>query len=363
MKGRLLSLAAATCIATSVAPAADISPEPMAAVRIEAIAPASLVRADALADAIHEQLDPGAAHAGIVSLAAIDDAVVFELVASRLIDRWRERGPQPGADTVLKWLATQPVRVVRRHEETAADHFEPVFAIAARALGTLDLWQRQQLRDDWRQRLVSSPAAAIEALQRADAMDRSLAATAAATLDDAALDVLRRQMPPDAPVALWHAVAMRRADVNAFLTVLAHGDPGFQLDVVARAPAALSVSEAMRVLESARLQPELASAALLAMAALAPKHAPARDTLLAALDDPASGASGAAALARMPMADRGKQLAMWLDAQPKHAANTPRTRYLVLALQLEGSPQAAQALKRLEARDAVPEVFQQEMQP
>jgi hypothetical protein len=356
-------LAAATCIAASLSPAAAVAAEPMATVRLEAVAPAVSGRADALAAALLEQLDTAAAHTVIASLSAIEDAVAFELVASRLIDMWRERGPQPGADTVLEWLAVQPVRVVRQHEESAADHFEPVFAIAARALGTLDLWQRQQVRDDWRQRLESSPAAAVEALRDADAMDRSLAVTAAEMLDEAALDALHRQLPPDAPVALWHAVAMRRADVDAFLSVLAHGDAASRLDIVARAPAALSSAEAMQVLESARVQPGLASAALLAMAALAPKHAPALDTLLAALDDPVSGASGAAALARMPMADRGTHLAKWLDAQTDDAMRAPRTRHLVLALQLEGSPQAAAALKRFGARDAVPEVLREERLP
>jgi hypothetical protein len=363
MRTLLLSLAAATFIAASVTPAAALAAEPMTAVRVEHVAPALALRADALADALHAQAGSGAPHAVLESLAAIDDAVAFELVASRLIDRWREQGPQPGAHSVLEWLATQPVRVVRQHEESAADHFEPVFAIAARAIGTLDLWQRQQARDGWRQRLASSPFAAVEALRRADAMDRSLAATAVEMLDDAALDALHRQMPVDAPVALWHAVAMRRADVDAFLVVLAHGDAGLQLDVVARAPAALPASEAMQVLESARQQPGLASAALLAMASLAPEHAPALDTLLASLDDPASGASGAAALARMPTADRGEHLASWLDAQPDEKLRAPRTRHLVLAVQLEGSPQAVAALQRFGARDAVPGVLRKELQP
>jgi hypothetical protein len=363
MNRLLMSRAIVACLAASVTPVAVGQAAPEAAVHVEVLAPAISMRAEALADSLDERLVTSGADEVVASLSAIGDVVVFEFAASLLIDAWRERGPQPGAHEVLEWLATQPVRVVRQHEEAASDHFEPVFAIAARALGTLDLWGRQQVRDDWSRRLASSPAAAVEALRQADAMERSLAANAVATLDDAALDALRRHMSANSPVALWHAVAMRRGDVDAFLIVIEHGDAGLQLDVVTRAPAALSAPEAMRVLEAAREQPALASAALLAIAPLAPEYAPARDTLLAALDDPASGASGAAALARMPLADRGKQLAVWLDAQPDEALRAPRTRHLLLALQLEGSPEAAAALQRFRARDAVREDRHEELLP
>lgn len=112
-------------------------------------------------------------------------------------------------------------------------------------------------------------------------------------------------------------------------------------DAVSQLPAA----QAMNELRTAAQDPELASAAVLRMAALSARHEPARQFLLAGMDDARLGPSCAQALA----ADEGAQNLAWLGAALTQGS-VLRQRHALLSLSLMQS-RAAQARLREFAAD------------
>src|SRR5690606_38714988 len=103
-------------------------------------------------------------------------------------------------------------------------------------------------------------------------------------------------------------------------------------------------------LERRAADPELASAAVLALGAVAPKYAPAEAALARHLGDPRTGASAAAAFARMEGVDRVARI----DALLAGAKRAEVVRDLALALRLEGSAAARERLERLAGDPRLP---------
>jgi hypothetical protein len=356
-----LSRLALLVLALALAAAVDArSRLPDEAVLLDALPPAALAEAERVADAVDRLLQAGQPAAARARLAALSDPLLAEAAADRLIDRLRRRAPDAAGSELLAWLASWPERVFRRHEETAGDWFVPVFAVAQRADGTLEAWRREQERSDWRERLARDPGAAIVALAAAAADQHQRAAEAAMELDDAAIARLlgaARAAPERLPADLWAALAEHSGDPQAVAEVLARGSQAQQLALIAAAPQRLPPLQAEALLERAGRQPALASAATLALATLAASHPPAAELLATRLDDAELGPSAAAGLARMPDEDRVARIGRLLGAAPSALT----ARHLVLALRLEGSPQAVELLQRWASDPRLPAELRQEI--
>jgi hypothetical protein len=333
---------------------------PADAVLLEQLPAESLQAGAKLALDLDRLLQAGQADAARARLIAEADPVIAEAAADALIERLRRAAPSRAGSELLQWLAGQPDRLFRRHEETAADWFVPWFAVARRADGTLEAWRRDQERENWHRRLAEDPAAAIEALAADTPDQQQRAAEAALELSDAEIGRLldaARVAPERLSADLWAAIGERSGDPQAAAEVLARGSQVQQLALIAAVPRRLPPAQAQALLERAGHQPALASAATLALAALAASHPPAADLLAHRLDDPELGPSAAAALARMPGADRVARIDAMLGAEP----TALRSRHLVLALRLEGSPQAGALLQRWASDPRLPTALQREL--
>lgn len=325
------------------------------------VAPETLAAAEPAALALEQRagaaLQAGDAPAAIALLAAETDPSVRELAADRLIERLRAGPPSVAGAALLDWLAARPAQVYRRHDETAADWFVPVFDLDGRARGTRLLWQQQAEREHWRERLAQAPQAALADLADADAGALARAAEAIAALTPEQHAGVRAALDGGSPAALWLASARRAPDLDAYRAVLARGGEAQQLELVASARIALPADAALRFLDAAAERPALASAAILALAPLAADHTPALERLDDLLSDREHGASAAAALARLPRPDRVQKIEALLETAP----DATRATHLALALRLEGSPAAQAALRRLADDPRLPEGLRQEL--
>lgn len=238
----------------------------------------------------------------------------------------------------LAVLAACPTRVYRRHEETAGDWWVPAFANSAKARGLLQLHARQQAIR------AASAALARDGLRAwQDGWDLGFARAALGGL------------PAD--IRVDFAAHKSRAPM-ATLALALEGSPQLALAALAEAPeealagalvplfAVIPAEGRPAALDAAVARPGLASAALLASAAW-PADPALESRWLRWLDDPALGASVAQVLAQRWETAR---LARALGA----ATQPQRQLYLALALRLQDSPAARQALQAAAERGALP---------
>lgn len=357
MKHSLLGLCVAMLVSFAPAAPAAVRALPEDAVLV---APSALAAAEPAARALEQQVVALLADRpadAIALLAAEADPLVFERAADRLIERLRAQPPSTAGGALLDWLATRPARVFQRHDETAADWFVPLFDPASRARGTQAIWQHATERAHWQQRLAQDPGAALAELGEAEPASVWRAAEAIAGLTAGQHAALRKALDGASPVALWLASARRQPDPLAYAAVLRRGDEAQQLELVAAAATALPPEAALRFLETASRQATLASASIVALAALAPRHPPALQRIEAWLADPQQGASAAAALARMPSSDRVQRIEALLDD-----ADATKATHLALALRLEGSADAQAVLRRWAEDPRLPERLRRELQ-
>ena len=162
------------------------------------------------------------------------------------------------------------------------------FDVAGAARGTLRSWE---LRDN----TARASAALADGRARDLVLDDAEAWTAA--LEDAPpsqLENLRQQPPLLAqPMAV---LARRLKDANLYRALFSQPADAFVLRAVAEVPATLPPADAVSALETARANPALTSAAIIALGKL-PAAQPA---LLECLSDAGQGGSCASALAQNP---------------------------------------------------------------
>jgi hypothetical protein len=136
--------------------------------------------------------------------------------------------------------------------------------------------------------------------------------------------------------------AERLADRALYDLVVDYADEPVALAAVAGASSALDASSALAVLARASRRGEISSAAMLEIGRLARSDGAAQQFLLAALADPGTAPSAAAALGRLSepavSAEIGRRLA--------GAPDEPSRRLLVLALRLDPGPAARAELER-----------------
>jgi hypothetical protein len=339
------------------APMVDLPPD---AKLVDSVDPVLAERAGGLGLRVQELLASSDAASAIAVLSTEGDPLLAELAAAEVIDALRTRPASAAARGLVEWLALQPDRVYRRHEETAGDWYLPLLGIAARAEGTLLLWRHAEERAAWAERLSRPSDATWADLERVSGDEAERAAEALLQLDTRSYATFRASAPTHAlPAPVWLAIATRSPDRDSYDRAWAVSDGRQRLLLVERAADALPAADAVRWLAQATEAPEVASAALLAVASLSEREPAARAVLLRALDDPAFGPSAAAGLARGAADGRAERIAALLDA----GASEIKARHLVLALRLDASPAAHDVLRRWAHDSRLPDTLRRELQP
>jgi hypothetical protein len=292
-------------------------------------------------------------------LAAIDDPLQFELTAARAIDALQAQ-PAGAVDAFLALLEAAPVRVFRRHEETAADWFLPVFDIPVRAASARRVIARVQARDAT---LADLRRDGVPALSTAKSAQDSQAIADAIELADDALvaDLSSAALRGDVELssAAWAALARRSSQAEVLVAVLKKAEPVDVLPLFEHLPKRLPDDVALAWLGEASGDPRYASAAVMAMGALAANSDAALRELEKRLDTPDTGASAAAALAQLDRADRLARL----DRLIANADSPVALTNLALALRLDGSDAALKRLDSLRSHPRLPAAAKAELQP
>lgn len=316
-----------------------------------------LAAASAAAKTAREALAEGPA-AALKVLDGIEDPLRHAHAAVALIAELQEGEGDPYSRAVLKQLTMTPLRVFRRHEETAADWFLPHVDVAGRARFALRLLDARADRQRWIGAWTVDPQAALAVLKQLDASSQHPALEALAALPrDTADRVLGSALkdPARQSPALWPALAAATGDAVAFGLAARHGSDAEVLGLLAvrdRLPQAKAVGWLLALVE----RPSLASAALLALAEHADFGSEAWFRLIRALDEPALAPSAAAALARRPHADRVPRI---IELEAGGSSN--RLFAVVLALRLDGSPEAIAALGGLREDPRLPAATRAEL--
>lgn len=288
-----------------------------------------------------DALNRGDVDAALAQLHAQSDAMVAEAVAAQVIDTLQAQD-SPSAATE-QWLAVmerEPVRVFQRHEETAANWFQPVFDVPGRAASARLLFANAARRDQLLAKLELDPRAASEA------KDAAILAAAIEKLSRAALQALRDaalHRDLDLPSVAWTTLARQLPDQALLDAALRRADALDALPLLQDLSTLVTPTQALDCLKHAAQQPALTSAAVLGMGRLVPQLPAAETELAAYLGDAASGASAAAALAQLAVPDRLKRIEGWIARAERPA----QVNDLALALRLEGSAAARERLRAL----------------
>lgn len=285
------------------------------------------------------------------------DPARFELAAAIVIQELQNAPETPAARALLEALSKEPIRLYRRHEETAADWFVPLFDIAGRAASALKLFDDLRRRDALADALRRDPTQAIR-----QSKDAALLAAAIGSLDSAASSRVVSLAIVEGtalPSAAWVALARRSPSPELLDKVAEFAHPVDVLPLMAELTPNLPLDQATNWLARLVANPELASAGLLELGVVAAKHAPAEAILARHLGNPHTGASAAAALARMQRPDRLDRI----DALLAEAKTAEAVRDIALALRLEGSAPARERLERLVEDPRLPADAKAELQP
>lgn len=300
--------------------------------------------------------DAAQAHA---LLRRLPGAARFEAAATQVIEQLQQQPASASADALLEALSREPVRLYRRHDETAGDWFVPVFDVPGRAQSARALLARVLERDRLLPKLRrgdsqplaegrSDPAALVAALELLSAAEARQLATRALHEGET--------LAPGA----WSALARRSPEAGTLDAVLRFEQPAETLALLQQLPADLPTEKAYAWLDRALDVGEYRSAAVAGMgreAARSPLAARKLFELLGATDA-ATGASAAAALARLPVEQRFAEYDRVLakSRDPKLLAR------VALALRLDDTPEARQRLQRLKDDPLLTEAARAELQ-
>jgi len=281
------------------------------------------------------------------------DATIPAISQEWLLDRGLHAlasgAPTPAARAAVTRLAARPPLVYARIDPDHGDRVTPLYDTGATARFVLRQWDRSAARD---------AAAADLAAGRTTAVARFADAAAGNAVQVGIADAFRAAPPAilasqraavgDALVqgrrvdALGLVLAERLADAALFGLVVDYAEEPVALAAIPAAARTLGAGDALALLARASRRADIASAATLAIGTLAPRDPAAQRFLLEAVALPEIGASAAAALGRLGEPAVSAELARRLD----DATDDATRRRLVLALKLDGSPPARDALER-----------------
>lgn len=260
----------------------------------------------------------------------------------------------PAAEAALRALAADaPVVFVLLEDPDHPGHTVPAFDPGAMARFALGTWVRHEARDATLL-AFSAGAGSFAPAFDADGEARLIAAGIADAAKSAEPATLRRNRAALASTLTagypiedaLAAAAIALGDAALAAQLLADGDPARTVQHLPALVEALPAAAALDLLEGVTA-PELASAALQALGALAATEPRARTLLLAKLADPRDGGSAAAALAATHDASLAPTLAALARSAPAGSDGALAAKRAALALFLDGSPAARAALATL----------------
>jgi hypothetical protein len=262
----------------------------------------------------------------------------------------RQLPPTDASRALATELATRAPRVFTRVEPEHGRHAVPLYDPGAAARFALSDWTRVEARTAAARSLALGSREALAIWQREDSASpvRDGVADAFFAADAAALRIQR----PAIVAALRSGrdvdtlalvLARRLRDAELYSLTIGYAESATALTAVRSVVRDLDPGAALRVLTEAAGRDSIASAALLAAGRLASAEPTARDVLFERLTDPVSGQSAAAALARLD--DTG--VVAELAARLQGTSDEPTRRRIALALRLNGSPAARDALARM----------------
>lgn len=332
-------------------------------------ADASLVEPESLhldaAEAAADAMPPLAAVArgdatqAYALLRGLPGAARFEAAAIQVIEQLQQQPASASADALLEALSREPVRLYRRHDETAGDWFVPVFDVPGRAQSAR-IWlarvlerdrQLPKLRRGDTQPLVagrSDPAALVAALELLTTAEaRRLAARARHDGDT---------LVPGA----WSALARRSPEADTLEAVLRYEHPAETLALLQRLPADLPAEAAFAWLDRALGFADYRSAAVAGIGREAARSPLAERKLIELLgaEDAVTGASAAAALAQLPTELRLAQY----DRVLAKSRDPELLARIALALRLDDTPPARERLQRLKNDPRLSDTVRAELQ-
>jgi hypothetical protein len=285
------------------------------------------------------RVEAGDAGAAFARLGVITDPLQYELTAARVIDALMTH-PRKAGDALLARLEAVPVRVFRRHDETAADWFLPLVDVGARARSARRVIASNAARDAALAALAADP-------RSARSIDADTLALAVALLPPAKADVLAAVVAcgdvalDSRPLA---QLALRTANAAVWKLALDRGAAEHVLPLFAEVDARLPEVPALQWLQAASKDARYASAAVIATGRLAsrsPAAAAALDDYLGRAD---TGPSAAAVLASAA----GPGFLPDIRQRLAKAKDPLRVQHLALALRLADTPEAATLLRTLQ---------------
>ena len=269
----------------------------------------------------------------------------------------------PAARGLADELSAWAPRVYARVEPEHGDQAVPLYDVGAVARYALREWVRSEARVSAAQALMTGKTDALETWLAQDESPRAMAVRDG-ILDAwraAKVEQLARQRT--ALVAAMRAgrdadhlaleLARRLRDAELYSLTIGYAEPAVALAAVQAVERELDQPTALDVLGQAADREPIASAALLAIGRLSRVDGAGQQMLLDRLSDPVSGNSAAAALARID--DPG--VTARLGTRLTEARDESTRRRVALALRLNGSPAARDALGRLiESKQGSPDL-------
>jgi hypothetical protein len=288
---------------------------------------------------------------------AAKGTIAHEWLLDRGLHALAKVKPTPSARTLVQQIALEQPQIFVRVDPDHGQHAVPLYDPRATARFVLRTWERTAARERAAAALLANESWPIERFARAHAAaddpTRSGVVDAFRTADpsllarqrEALAGALRNGERVDELAAV---VAERLHDHDLYGEVLSSTEPVVALDALKRARKALGDARALDVLIAASRRPEIASAALLEIGAIAREEVRARDYLFEMLRELSGGPSAAAALASLHDSAVTAELGRQLRAQTPDVAR----RHMALALKLEGSPAARAQLEQFLAARA-----------
>lgn len=227
---------------------------------------------------------------GVLAKAQADPLVAEYLLREALIALRAERVPADVAASVQA-LTAHRAQALRPpvDPDHGRGHWIAAYDVAAAARGTLRAWELRDHSERALRLIATAPDRVVEIED---------AAALAAAIEQASPQSLEnlRAHAPHLPSRALAALARRLASAALYATLFERTGDSSVLAALAEAAGQLPAGEAQRTLHQAALNPELASAAMLALAQVPGSER----ALLQCLGDPVRGGGCAQGLARQP---------------------------------------------------------------
>lgn len=299
-----------------------------------------------LVERLHRVLREQAGSSVPHELDAIPDVVVRHLAAAELLRAISsDASVKRDAMDLIGWARQQPIRLWVQHEETAAPWYRPWVDLPSLAEDVVELWRIDAQRTAWTDAWRRQSAKTLDEVRVAPPSEQQLAAQGLRSLEDAERRPVIQaalQSPRGLVGVWWSELVQITADSSTVSQLWRSGNAIDRIDAIEAARDRLDWASARELLGEFEQEPELASAATLALLDRAWREPQAvaerQDLLRERLEDPKRALSAASALARFDPPTRTATIRTLLAERPKRAVVPHAYHALRLTLQAAGTP-------------------------